>query len=89
MAFRPNDGAVWLLYGIYKHRKKEYEDALRNYKEAEKLIVGSPDLQYNLGLLYFDMKMYSMSLEYAKKAYSKGYPLPGLKKKLIRAGKWK
>jgi len=88
LAFKPDDGIVWMLYGIYKHKKKEYKDALQYYNKALKLMHDSPDLHYNLGLLYFDMRMYEKSLLHAQKAYSLGYPLPGLKNKLVRKNMW-
>ena len=43
---------------------------------------------YNLGLLYFDKKNFAKSKEHAKIAYDQGFPLPGLKNKLTKAGQW-
>lgn len=88
LAFKPDDGVVWMLYGIYKHKKKEYKLALKHYNKALDLMGDSPDLHYNLGLLYFDMNMYNESLLHAKKAYSLGYPLPGLRNKLVKKNIW-
>jgi TPR repeat protein len=48
--------------------------------------LNSPELYYNLGLLYLDMKDLRQAKEYADKAYGEGYPLPGLKNRLERAG---
>jgi hypothetical protein len=33
-------------------------------------------------------KDYELAKTYAKKAYELGFPLPGLKNQLIKAGKW-
>lgn len=40
------------------------------------------------GLAYFDVGDYAQSMEHAKKAYALGVNLPGLKSKLVKAGKW-
>lgn len=86
--WRPNDPNVHLIYGIHLHRTGDLNRALSEYKISEKLQPNSADLQYDLGLLYFDMKQYNIAKEHAKKAYQLGYPLPGLRKKLISMGQW-
>ena len=86
--FAPRDGTVLLLYGIHLHSSGKKEDALASYKQAEALMPGSPELHYNLGLLYLSMNNLKMARSYATKAYNEHYPLQGLKKKLIRAGAW-
>lgn len=86
--FAPRDGTVILLYGIHLHSSGKNVDALASYKQAEALMPGSPELYYNLGLLYLSMNNLKMARSYAIKAYNKHYPLQGLKKKLIRAGAW-
>jgi hypothetical protein len=43
---------------------------------------------YNLGLVLFDMKLYEDAKARAVAAYELGYPLPGLRRKLERIGKW-
>ena len=44
------------------------------------------EIAYFLGLVLFDMKDYERAREYASRAYEIGYPLPGLRDKLARAG---
>lgn len=87
--FKPDDGTVKMLYGLFLHRLNMYEKALAIYNEAEKLQPESTQLAYNIGLLYFDMKKYKEALSYAEKAYANGYPLPDLKNKLKKEGLWK
>ena len=82
LAFKPDDGIVWMLYGIYNHKKNNYSAALEKYKTAEKILKGSSDLFYNMGLLYFDMGNIELARKYANLAYGRGYPLPALRKKL-------
>ena len=88
IAFKYNDGIVWMLYGIYNHKLKKYNDALDNYKMSEKLLTRPQELYYNMGLLYYDIKNYEESVKYAKKAYALGYQLQALKDKLSSIGKW-
>jgi tetratricopeptide (TPR) repeat protein len=87
--FAPNDGSVRLLHGIYLSRKGEHQVALQELDLARERIGEDPNLQYNLGLAYFDLKQYDKSLEHAQKAYKLGFPLPGLRNKLQQAGKWR
>jgi len=87
--FAPNDGAVRLLYGVYLSRKGEKQDAIKQLETARELIGEDANLHYNLGLAYFDLNQYDKSLEHAHAAYKLGFPLPGLRTKLQKAGKWR
>jgi len=84
----PADGIVRMIYGIYLHNKGRLNDALQRYKEAEALQPDSAEVLYNLGLLFVDMKDLTSAYNYAKRAYAKGYPLPGLRNRLKRQGIW-
>jgi tetratricopeptide (TPR) repeat protein len=88
MRFAPHDGTVPLLYAIHLQKLKNFEGALTYYKKAEKLLPSSPEVHYNLGLLYVDRNDFHLAKLHAKKAYDLGFPLPGLRNKLIRAGVW-
>ena len=57
--------------------------------KAAELSDNSPNLEYNLGLGYFDLRSYDKSLLHAKRAYDGGFPLPGLREKLRQVGQWK
>lgn len=88
LAFTPDDPNIYVIYAVYLHRKKDYEKALEFYSEAARLGLDTAEYHYNLGLLYFDMKDFAKARKEADKAYGRKYPLPGLKNKLQRAGKW-
>ena len=57
--------------------------------KADKLMPGDANVAYNLGLIYVDLKDYENAREYAKRAYDGGFPLPGLRQKLVQAGQWR
>ncbi|KFI22369.1 hypothetical protein [Nitrosococcus oceani] len=86
--FRPNDGVVRMLYGIYLHKENNLKKALEQYKIGLDLIPDSSELNYNLGLLYYDLKKYKLARKYAATAYELGYPLPGLRDMLKKIGYW-
>jgi tetratricopeptide (TPR) repeat protein len=86
---KPNDGMVPLIYGMYFYRIGKLDQALEQFKLAERLQPDNPNTYYNLGLLYFAKKDYENARSYANKAYALGFELPGLKQKLVAAGQWK
>ena len=88
--FVPDDPMPHLIYAIYLKDRKRMADAGKQLAEAERLRgeVSSYDFDYNLGLVYFDIRDYDKSAMHAKAAYELGAQLPGLKKKLQSVGKW-
>ncbi len=87
--WRGDDSNVKLLFGIYLLRLGRNSEALVKLDAAEKLASEDPNLFYNLGLAFFDLKQYDRALTYAHRAYALNFPLPGLRDKLRRAGAWK
>ncbi len=87
--FRSDDGMVSMIYATYLAKKGRGSDALKYLNQAVESGEGSANLFYNSGLIYFDLKDYEKSLAYAQRAYLIGYPLPGLRDKLKKIGKWK
>ncbi|MEO8304470.1 MAG: tetratricopeptide repeat protein [Betaproteobacteria bacterium] len=88
IVFRPDDGRVYMLFGIYLLRTGSHETAVRALTRAQELSEEDANLEYNLGLAYFSMKDYDKALHHAQEAYRLGFPLPGLRDMLKRAGKW-
>lgn len=87
--FSPDDGQSYLVHGVYLARLGQKLAALEQLQRAFKLMPDDANVNYNLGLVYFDDKKYESALEHAKRAYAAGFPLPGLRQKLIQAGQWR
>ena len=88
IAFRPEDAQVRLVYGIELLKDGKRKAAIEQLGVAEELAGSNANVHYNLGLAYFDLGDYDKSLAYAHTAYKMGFPLPGLRDKLKKAGKW-
>lgn len=86
LRFRPDDKDVRIVYGIHLHLRKKFKEALEQYTIAESKGADSSFFNYNLGLLYADMKNWEKAVEYGQKAYKSGADLPGLRQKLEKAG---
>lgn len=87
--FNSYDGNVHLQYAVYLHKKGRHSTALQYYESARKLAPKNTAIHYNIALLYIDLKKYKQAHQHAVKAYQGGYPLPGLKNRLIKLGYWK
>lgn len=88
VAFQPDDGSVRLLFGLYLLRRGDTAQAIAQLESAQSLSPDDRNVQYNLGLAYVQLKDYARALASAHKAYALGFPLPGLRNMLKRAGKW-
>jgi tetratricopeptide (TPR) repeat protein len=87
--WRPVDAVARQLYAIYLHKAGKYKEAEKLYLSAQELNPNDIELHYNMGLLYCAMKQYDKALKHAQIAYNRGFPLPGLRNKLVKAGFWK
>ena len=89
MRFKPDDATVPMVYGLHLYRIGRKADALKRMEEAASLGEDTPNFHYNLGLIYADLGRFDEALSHAHRAYSAGFNLPGLKNRLVRAGKWR
>ena len=87
--FRPNDGMVRMIHANYLSGQGRKQEAVKELEVAAESGVMTPNLQYNMGLAYFEVGNFEKSLEFAHQAYRNGFNLPGLKGKLVKAGKWR
>lgn len=87
--FRPDDAQVHALYAFYLSKQKRTDEARRQLEEAARLQPSDPQILYNIGLGYADLKDYGKSLEFAHKAYAAGIAFEGLRERLRAAGQWR
>jgi len=89
MRFKPGDANVHMIYANYLGRLGgRRNDAIEQYQEAVRLQPENAVINYNLGLMYLKEKDYEQAISYAKIAYGLNFPLPGLRNKLMKTGKW-
>jgi hypothetical protein len=89
LRFRNDDATVKVIYASYLAKNGKKVEALNILEQAEKVDEDNVNIIYNTGLIYFELREYDKSLSYANRAYNLGFPLPGLRDMLKRAGKWK
>ena len=86
--FRNDDSMVKMIYASYFAKNGRGNDALKYLNDAADLGEESANLYYNMGLIYLDLLQYDKALTNAHRAYQMGFPLPGLRDRLKKAGKW-
>ncbi len=85
----PDDEMVKVIHGLYLIRSGRVTLGVQVLEAARGLNENNANLHYNLGLAYVELKRYDSALQSAHRAYSLGFPLPGLRNRLKRAGKWR
>lgn len=89
LTFRDDDGVVRTIYASYLYKAGKKAEALNQLNKAVELGEDSPNANYNIGLIYYDLHEYDKALSFAHRAYGSGFPLPGLRDKLKKAGIWR
>lgn len=89
IAYAPHDATARMVFGNYLLASKQDAAALAQLRAAADLAPEHATIQYNLGLLYARQKDYEQAMQYAEKAYALGFPLPGLRNQLKKAGHWR
>lgn len=83
--FSPNDPVPYMLHGMLMHQMKQFEKALKSYRQAIRLQPTDLVTQYNMGLTLVELKQLKEAQQIADKVYAAEFPLPGLKRKLAEA----
>jgi tetratricopeptide (TPR) repeat protein len=86
--FRPGDAQVRVVYGLHLVSAQNRTAAVAQLERAIELDSEDATVQYNAGLAFFDLQDFDRALSQAHRAYRLGFPLPGLRDKLRRIGKW-
>jgi len=72
---------------IFHRGKGQLAEARRTLESGDQVTDGkSVEINYFLGLVLLDLKEFPAAQAHARKAYDMGYPLPGLRDQLARAG---
>lgn len=87
--FRPDDTIARVLYSTYLTKNKRVPEAVIQLEQATKLTADNAFTHYNIGLTYFDMKMYDKALTQAHRAIALGFERTELRDQLEKAGQWK
>lgn len=86
--FRPDDSIVRMIYSTFLHKQGRVSDAIAQLEIATTYAKDSAFTHYNIGLHYFDMKIYDKALVQAHKAINLGWQQPELQNQLTKLGKW-
>ncbi len=89
VAINPSASGTFVALGAAQQRLGEPKKAIESYQRALELEPDSVNAEYDLALAYCDTKQYDLANEHAQRAYALGATLPGLRGRLVKAGKWK
>jgi Flp pilus assembly protein TadD len=82
LTFASDDATVQAIYGSYLAKRGDVEAARSRYEEALRLAPDSGEVNYNAGLFFLQQGDLARAKTLAKAAYDRGYPLPGLRRKI-------
>lgn len=85
IAFRPDDETARMLYANYLLKRGRREAARAQFEEALRIAPNAVELNYNAGLFFVGEGDLERARKHAKVAYEGGYPLPGLRNKILAA----
>ncbi len=86
--FRPDDSIVRMIYATFLSGRSRRPEAIQQLEQATANAGDNPFTQYNIGLVFFDLKEYDRALVQAHKAIALGFPQTALRDQLHAAGKW-
>jgi len=86
--FRPDDTTVRMIFSSYLSKNKRVPEAISQLEHATALAKDNSFTHYNIGLVYFDMKIYDKALAQAHKAIALGFKRTELRDLLEKAGQW-
>ena len=88
LRFRPDDHIVRMIFAGHLANTKREEIATRQLEAVVGAANDNALTHYNVGLVYFEMKLYDRALAQAHKALELGYMRSDLKEKLKSVGRW-
>jgi tetratricopeptide (TPR) repeat protein len=88
VAWKQDDNVVKMIYSTYLAKTNRRSEAEAQLEAAARQAGDNVFTHHNLGLVYFDMKMYDKALFHAHKTYGLGMTVPTLKEQLKSVDKW-
>lgn len=89
ISIAPDDPSAYILLSLLYREQGDLQLAMQTLEQGNTVTNGvSADIQYNLGLIALETGKLDSATKHAKAAYDLGYPLPGLKNKLIAKNAW-
>lgn len=88
LRFRPDDHIPRLLYANFLISRQRIDEARRQLDYVERTTEDNPFAQFNVGMVYADIKDYDKALVQAHRAIAMGFERSELKDRLIAAGRW-
>jgi tetratricopeptide (TPR) repeat protein len=86
--FKSDDAIVRILYSTYLTQNNRQPEAVAQLERATALAGDNPFTHFNVGLTYFDMKLYDKALTQAHKAMELGFTRVELQDLLKGVNKW-
>ena len=87
--FRSDDAIVRIIYATYLTKNKRATEAVAQLEQATRIADQNGFTHYNIGLAYFDMKIYDKALAQAHRALALGFEQTSLRDLLEKASQWK
>lgn len=87
--FSADDAIVRMIYSTYLVKNKRQPQAIAQLEQATVIAGENAFTHYNIGLTYFDMKIYDRALASAHRAMALGFERTQLRDLLQAAGQWK
>ena len=87
--FARDDAVALMIYATYLIQNKRDGEARARLEKAREIGKENPFTQFNVGMLYFDMKDYERALAQAQLAQRMGFERATLKERLQGVGRWK
>ncbi len=88
VTFRPDDTTVRMIYSSFLAKNQRVPEAVAQLEQATAIAKDNPFTHYNIGLVYFDMKLYDKALAQAHKALALGFDRTELRELLVKANQW-
>lgn len=86
--FRPDDSIVRMIYSTYLRKNYRSSEAESQLYTATSYAKENAFTHYNIGMHYFDLKIYDKALIQAHRAMTLGLPQTELRDQLRNIGKW-